>query len=231
MDDIKRPQHHLPRRDYTQLGRPAVNPQPPAPPAPAPQAVQPPVDEEPLLVSYDYHSANQTRPAHGPKARNRLANLATPKILVSGSVVIILLVFGGFYLGKPAKKVGATAAQLAKQSSFSFYYPSPMPAGYSYVGDINAFQDGQAYFMLAKGQKHLVIHEQAATSNGPQTVNLAAAQSLSSPVGKVTLGASSGEPAAQVKAESTYILINSTGSVPQADLVNVINSLKITKKT
>jgi hypothetical protein len=113
--------------------------------------------------------------------------------------------------------------------SFGFYYPQPLPAGYSYVSDLNAFQNGQAYFMLANGQKHIVVHEQTASSDGQASDTLANAQSLNSSVGKANLGTTAGELSAQINAGSTYILINTTGSVPKTDLVNTINSLKVIK--
>ena len=259
MDDIRRPQPQLPRRDYT-LGGPQ---QPQMPPAQKPQAhplspqPQPlsslppaqtppqPAQTEPLLFnqpapepmaasqdrqSYDYrHQANSPTPASQPTQRRGLLKLASPKMLAAIGASAVLLIAAGFYLAKPAKKAGATAAQLAKKSSFSFYYPQPLPAGYSYVNDINAFNNGQAYFMLANGKKHIVLHEQAAGSSSSGAEAPANIEDVSSSVGKVAIGTTAGEPSAQINAGGTYILINTTGSVSKTDLINVINNLKIIK--
>jgi hypothetical protein len=223
MDDINRPQPQLPRRDYTQPARPQA-------PRPLNQVPQP--QPAPIVSTqrqdYDYRHASQTQPATHPPIAKRRAALASPKILTAAAAAAVLLIAGGLFLAKPAKQVGATAGQLAEQSNFSFYYPQPLPSGYSYVNDINAFQGGQAYFMLAKGAKHIIIHEQpigSKTGGDP----LLAPQSLSSPIGKVTLGSSVDQPGAEISANNTFILINTTGSVPKTDLVDTINSLKIIK--
>ncbi|MBX4197199.1 hypothetical protein KW801_01425 [Candidatus Saccharibacteria bacterium] len=236
MDDIRRPQRHLPRRDYSLPGNQAVRPQPTPtsqqPFSEPPQ--QPEAQGEPLLVhnrrDYDYRHSAPDQPVSQPAAsKSRRGSLVSPKLLGSMVAAAILLVAGVLYISRPAKKVGATAAQLAKKSSFSFYYPQPLPAGYSYTNNINAFEGGQAYFMLASGKKHIIIHEQAANSANSSANELANPQSLDSSIGKVSLGTTAGEPSAQIIAGSTYILVNTTGAVSKTELVGVINSLKVIK--
>ena len=277
MDDIRRPQPNLPRRNYALPGsqpaqpptpqyqpQPQTAPQPlrpvsqlPAVPRPvtAPQPAQPvpvsltpepikpepePAQAEPLLFNndpplsqnrqdYDYHHAAPTQPDRQSSTKSGLKRLMSPKIAGAAAAVILVLAAGGLLLSKPPKKVGATAAQLAKKSSFSFYYPQPLPAGFSYVGDLNAFDNGQAYYMLASGKKHIVVHEQPASLTSSPAEAAKDSEQVSSAIGKVAIGTTAGEISAQVNAGSTYILINTTGSVSKADLINTINNLKIIK--
>jgi len=49
---------------------------------------------------------------------------------------------------------------------------------------------------------------------------------IQSSIGKAAIGTQAGQPAAKVLAGSTLISINTTGSVPSADLARTIESLK-----
>jgi hypothetical protein len=127
---------------------------------------------------------------------------------------------------QPAKPKGLTQAQLAQKASFGFYYPKPMPGGYAYVNTANASLHGQAYFMLANGHKHLIVHEQAAPEGKLDLSSLKTPQSLQTEAGQAAIGTEAGLPAARLLAGATLISINTTGSVPAADLTSIINSFK-----
>jgi len=143
------------------------------------------------------------------------------------TVVAAAAVIGGYLLLKPEQQKTFSPSSLAKQASFSFYYPSPLPAGYSYVNNINTFQAGQAYYMIGNGTKHVIVHEQPASGN---SLNLA---TISNPVtfdaagGKAALGNVTGQPAGLVLTGSTLITLNTTGAVAPADLATIINNLKL----
>jgi hypothetical protein len=139
----------------------------------------------------------------------------------------VAAILGGWLMLKPDKVKTFTPASLAKQAGFDFYYPSPLPAGYSYVNNINTFQGGQAYYMLGSGSKHIIVHEQP---SGGSSLNLA---TLSNPVtfqaagGKAAIGNVTGQPAGLVLTGSTLITLNTTGTVAPADLAAAINNLKL----
>jgi hypothetical protein len=143
------------------------------------------------------------------------------------AVLAVAAVFGGWLMLKPDKVKTFTPASLAKQAGFGFYYPSPLPSGYSYVNNINTFQGGQAYYMLGSGSKHIIVHEQPSSGS---SLNLA---TLSNPVtfqaagGKAAIGNVTGQPAGLVLTGSTLITFNTTGTVAPADLAAAINNLKL----
>jgi hypothetical protein len=235
MDDIRRPEHQ--RRDFAMRHR-AHQPRPSAPgpaqPAsPPPAAARQPMtaaDYQPGLApaaasetGYEHYSQPAPQPRSIPAAQKRLPRI--PLRYAAAGIAGILLLGSGIYLiSRPAQKSGFSVAQLSKKSTFGFYYPQPLPVGYAYQTKINAFQDGQAYFMLAKGSKHIIFHEQAAS--GQSTGGLTAAKAAVSPAGKALIGTLAGQPAAKVLAGSTFISINTTGAVPAADLSQAVRSLR-----
>lgn len=244
MDDIRRPNPQ--RRDFAMRHR-AHQPRPgvmdlrPTEPTPPQPVAQPPVQAQEAYVpatdyqsnlapaaaaetGYEYYSRPVTRPAARPAGGSRRLPKIRPRYAVGGLAAFLLIGASLYMLTRPAQTSGFSVAQLSKKSGFGFYYPQPLPSGYTYVTKINAFQGGQAYFMLAKGSKHLFIHEQAAANQG--TGGLSSPQPLPSPVGKAVIGQQAGQPAAKVVAGSTLISINSTGGVASTDLSKLIDSLK-----
>jgi len=146
--------------------------------------------------------------------------------VAAGLAVLLILGAAGYFVTRPAKKAGFTADQLAKKSTFSFYYPAPMPSGYSYVTEQNAFQDGQAYFMIGKGGKHIVFHEKQSNQTAISPASLAKSQKINTSVGTAVIGSVAGQPAANVLAGSTMISINTTGGVTQDEVKAAVKSLK-----
>ena len=137
---------------------------------------------------------------------------------------------GGYLLLKPDKAKTFTSASLAKQAGFGFYYPSPLPAGYSYVNNFNAFQDGQAYYMLGSGNKHIIVREQPSHGSTLKLSSLTNPITFQAAGGKAAAGDVTGQPAGLVLAGSTLISLNSTGAVKPAELTAVINNLKLVNR-
>lgn len=247
MDDIRRP-YRGERRDYAlPQHRPSPPPtdlRPAARPAPAPaprvhhpasasynyQPPQPTVHHTPPVHSHSVqHHTPQHQPAHHavPRAKRRLLpKLSLNKPVVLATILAGAAIFGGYLLLKPDKQKVFTPASLAKQASFSFYYPSPLPTGYSYVNNINAFQDGQAYYMLANGNKHIIVHEQSSNTSKLDTSSLSDSVKFAAAGGQAALGNVAGQPAGLVLTGPTLVTINSTGEVTPADLAALINNLK-----
>ncbi len=255
MDDIRRPDpqrrdYSLPRAKYTPdtspsappAPQPEVQPQPQQPihvaQAPAPVVEQPPItpvitDTTPAytpappqdIVRTPYQApAPQPQPAAEPKAK--VVHFFPYKYVAAGLVVLLILGAAGYFVTRPAKKAGFTADQLAKKSTFNFYYPQPIPSGYAYVTEQNAFQDGQAYFMIGKGGKHIVFHEKQSNQTAISPTSLAKPQTVDTPVGKAVIGTVAGQPAANVLAGSTLISVNTTGGVTQDEVKTAVKSLK-----
>lgn len=146
--------------------------------------------------------------------------------MVAVVIFVAAAIFGGYLLLKPNKAKVFTPASLAKQASFGFYYPSPLPSGYSYISDLNTFQDGQAYYMLGSGSKHIIIREQAASGSSLKLDGLSNPVSFPAAGGKAAIGSVSGQPGGTVLTGSTLITLNSTGAATAADIAAAINSLK-----
>jgi hypothetical protein len=252
MDDIRRPDpqrrdYSLPRANYTPSANPsalpAVQPEAQAPPqpiqmAPAPAAPvpQPPITPVISDSSPDYtpappqdvvrtpYQAPAPQPQPAPQPRAKVVHFFPYKYVAAAVAVLLILGAAGYFVSRPAKKTGLSADQLAKKSAFSFYYPQPVPSGYTYITEQNAFQDGQAYFMIGKGNKHIVFHEQ--TGSQLAAASLSKPVTIQTPGGKAVVGMVAGQPAAKVLAGSTLISVNTTGGVSQDDVKTAVQSLK-----
>jgi hypothetical protein len=245
MDDIRRPgpqrrdfamrdRGYTPRQPVTDLRRPApvASPAPsysafpPAQAAPQPAPAIPQPAPRPYEESYSHYTPPAPTPAAQPQRRRNPLRALPVKYSLTGAAVAVLISAAGFMLTRPAKTSGFTESELAKKASFAFFYPQPMPSGYVYEQKFNAFQDGQVYFMLAKGGKHIVLHEQAA--HGPLDISsLTAARKFKSASGEAVIGYQGGLPAAKILAGTTLISANSTGPVSQDELARVLDQLKV----
>jgi hypothetical protein len=249
MDDFRR-RYDVPRRDY---GMPAAAPtQPPQHPTPARPTAPPqhqPAHHPTHQSQPSHHQAHPaappariddfqaTAPQHHPHQAvhhqplpakdsvfTRLAESKTAKIV---GVAIILLVAGFIILSsRPAKPKSVLPADLAKKASFSVFYPSSLPAGFSYDPTISTFANGQAYYLLNKGTEHIVVREQAWSSSTLDTSSLTNPVDLPISSGKAAIGTNTGQTAAVVLTGSTLINITSNGSVAKDEMTAVINSLK-----
>lgn len=240
MDDIRRP-YRGERRDYAipaHRQAPVTDLRPAAPPAPNPRPPQPIQAQSVPPAPAPHHAHHQTHQAHHAqqpayqvhrqpapqhlKKTRRVALLPVVAVLILAAAAS----FGGYLLLKPHKTATFTPASLAKQAGFPFYYPQPLPAGYSYVDTINTFEAGQAYYMIARGSRHIIIKEQASSSQSLDLSSLSQPATFTSAAGKAATGTNSGQPAGLLLTNSTLITLNSTGQVSPADISSVINNLK-----
>jgi hypothetical protein len=168
---------------------------------------------------------HQPAPSHTPAAKKSRISFK-PAIIVA-VLLALAAAAGGYYLLKPKEKPSITPTQLAQKSSFSFYYPKPLPAGYSYVDDINTFEGGQAYYMIGKGRKHMIIHEQQSSSSKLNLKDLTKPTTLKPSTGLAAIGTTAGQTSGAALINGTLININTTGSVPLTDVTDAIMNLKV----
>jgi hypothetical protein len=216
-----RPVHHQPEPSYH-------NPAPDPFPMPRQtQSAQPAGHQSMDIAPPAYH-----RPVHQPQtAAQAQPSQRRPKLSVSPKMAAvfigILLIAGlGFHFLKPAKAQGFRPSDLAKQASFSVYYPQPLPAGYTYDQSVSTFANNQAYFLINKGTEHIIVREQAWSSNSLDTSSLTNPAPVDTPVGKAAIGTNTGQASAVVLVNSTLITVTSNGYVPAADVTTMINNLK-----
>ena len=252
MDDFRRRYDEPARRDY---GMPAQRPVQPEPPAhvPAPphhhQPEHHPQPEHPEHHAQHppHHPVHQPATAriddfqsepiqhHRPVAHHQpqptepslVSRLATSRNLkIAAGVAVLLVAVFVFISHKPAKTAAVLPADLAKQASFSVYYPATLPAGFSYDKSISTFANNQAYYLLNKGTEHIVVREQAWSSAKLDTSSITSPVDLQIPIGKAAIGTNTGQTAAVVLAKTTLINMTSNGSVSVDEMTALINGLK-----
>jgi hypothetical protein len=163
-------------------------------------------------------------PVKKHRGRSQFTNPKAIKV-IAGVIVLLLVIFAVSSL-KPSKTRSVLPADLAKKATFSIYYPSSLPPGFSYDKTISTFQGGQAYYLLNKGTEHVVVREQAWSSNKLDTSSLTNPEDLPTGLGKAAIGTNTGQTAATVLAGTTLINITSNGSVSKDEMMIIINNLK-----
>jgi len=201
----------------------------PAQPPPRQTYEPPPVPHrqpntyDPLPAPY----APAPRPAPqavGPTAAKRRR---LPKPLVA--IITVLLasaLFAGGYSLKSADASEGIPNKIIKQVSYELYFPSPMPAGYTYMKDTATFQIGQVFYKFSNGNKRVTVKEEPLPQPRPDLSLYKGYAVYTSAVGKTAIGLTFGQPTAIVLAGSTVITLNTSGSVSQDELKTAIDNLK-----
>ena len=242
MDDFRR-RYDVPRRDYgmppSRPSQPTPENQPLNPQQPASQPShhipthqpghQPPTRIDDLRPPTQRYTPPPTHHQPTPVAQaSRARQLIGQKSfkIASGVIFLIIAALVAYISLKPAKTTVVLPSDLAKKSSFNFYYPSSETSGFNYDQTKSTVTNGQAYFLLNKGTEHIVVREQNWSSSildSSAITNPAKVQTL---IGQAAIGTNSNQTAAAVLANHTLINITSNGSVPQSEIVAIINSLK-----
>lgn len=135
-----------------------------------------------------------------------------------------LFALGYFLKGSSASD--GIPAKITKQANYDLYFPSPMPAGYTYMKDTATFQIGQVYYKFSDGRKRVTVKEEPIADTKPNLNLLAGFTQFDSPIGKAAIGTSVGQPTAVIVTNTTVITMNTFGGVSQNDLRTAINNLK-----
>lgn len=216
------------RRDFSRPAeRPLYRPQPPQSPIdyqspPTPAAAQPPQPEPFRPAAYQ---RPDVMPTAQPKPGRRFSGKKLS--LAAGAVLAAAAIFGAGWLLKGSDSSKTIPASITRQVNFSLYFPSPMPAGFTYMKDTATFQIGQVYYKFADGTKRVTVSEQPMPQKRPDLSLMSGYRIYSSPLGQAAIGTSFGQAAAVVLTKTTVITMNSVGNVSTQQLQTAINNLKL----
>ena len=135
-------------------------------------------------------------------------------------------IFGAGWLLKGTSNSQTIPQNITRQVNFTLYFPSPMPAGYTYMKDTATFQVGQVYYKFASGDKRVTVMEQPMPSKKPDLSLMSGYSLFNSAIGKAEVGDSFGQAAAVVLTPTTVLTFHSVGSVSQNELKTAINNMK-----
>lgn len=135
-------------------------------------------------------------------------------------------IFGTGWVLKGNNDSQTIPQNITRQVNFTLYFPSPMPAGYTYMKDTATFQIGQVYYKFANGSKRVTVMEQPMPSQKPNLGLMSGYSIFSSTIGKAAVGETLGQASAVVLTPSTVITLHSVGSVSQDELKTAINNMK-----
>jgi hypothetical protein len=175
------------------------------PPIPSPSAAQP------------TSSGQAQNPTH-TKIHRR------PLIILILVVLIGLITAGWFILSNSTDK-STIPLEIVSKLSFPAYYPSKLPAGYSYTDGSAKLQTGLFYYKLHKGTKIITVTQQP-VQGSIDLKKLPKYSSLNVPAGPAALGVSVGNPSAVIATGSTLVSINSSKGVSKDDVITVAKNIK-----
>lgn len=116
-------------------------------------------------------------------------------------------------------------AALEKNAGFPLYYPSPVPAGYSYRKGSGKLNGNIVFYEMQSGNDVLSVSEQPTPPNPPDLAHLAGFTSLQTPAGNTAIGMTLGQPIAIILSNTTLITITGHKNVPSDVVSNFAKSM------
>jgi len=150
------------------------------------------------------------------------------KLVVLGLIIFLLAIVGtiGFFTLN-SQHPPQQLINIAEEVNFPIYYPSELPAGYSFMDNSAKYQSGFLYYKLHKGNKIISITQQPIPAAAVNLQKLPRYSSLSVPAGPAALGVSVGNPSAVIATGSTLVNINSSKGVSKDDVVAIAKHIKM----
>jgi hypothetical protein len=161
-------------------------------------------------------------PPAPPKAKRRIFK---PVLLIALPFIAAAL-FAAGYSFKSKKVDNTIPPTITQQANFTVYFPSPMPAGYSYMPDSATFQIGQVFYKFSHDKKRVTVKEEPMPPTKPDLNLLAGYSQFDTAVGKVAMGNTFGQTTAVIVTPTTVITMNTTGGVRPDELKSAIDNLK-----
>ncbi|MDL2342455.1 MAG: hypothetical protein QFB87_05260 [Patescibacteria group bacterium] len=144
--------------------------------------------------------------------------------LVAGGIVVVLgSAGGGLYLH--AKASGALPKAVTKQVSFTLYYPTQLPRGYTLNKTTARVENDILFYSLKSGSKEVRVSEQAAPTRPPDLNSIPGFKKLESIAGNAAIGKNAGAPTALLITNTTLITISGTATVPQDVIVRLTQQM------
>jgi hypothetical protein len=145
-------------------------------------------------------------------------------MLLSLAAVIVCLGIGlGVFLlvsdSQPIPK------NIQKSVSFSLYYPSSLPKGYTHKTNSSRQETGIVFYNFVNDKRTISVSQQALSSNPPSLEALAGFTKLEVPAGKAAVGANSGSPTVIILTNTSIITINGSVGTPQDVVANIAKSM------
>ncbi len=144
---------------------------------------------------------------------------------IAGIVALALVVAIALTIIIVMKKQYATAHPLAgaiqTAAGFPLYYPTPLPAGYTYKKGSARVDNGIVFYTLQNGSKTTTINEQATPQNPPDLSHLTGFTNMQTLAGNTAVGSVAGKPVAIILSNTTLITINGSSATP-SDTVTII---------
>ena len=183
---------------------------------------RPPVQEEPVYAQ----PAAQPAPLHPQAPAETKKKRGVKPLIIAVSGIFAISLFGAGYLYKSSGSADGIPNKIIKQVDYTLYFPSPMPAGYTYMKDTATFQIGQVYFKFSDGKKRVTVKEEPMTDPKPNLDLLQGYEKMDTPFGKAAVGMTFGHPTAIVVTHSTVITMNTIGGVTKDELKTAISNLQ-----
>jgi hypothetical protein len=163
-------------------------------------------------ITYMDNSHTRSQPSFLGRKMFIWIGLATLAAVLCGGIVLI-------------RNSGPLPKQIRTNTSFTLYYPSSLPKGYTYDKKLTR-QDAGIVFYNFRSDKHVIsVSQQALPDHPPDINNLGGFSKLDVTAGKAAVGISGSSPTAIVLTNSTIITINGSKDTPQDVVATLAKNL------
>lgn len=128
------------------------------------------------------------------------------------------------------RSTAALPSTITNRAAFSLYYPSPMPAGYTYRKDSANFENDIVFYILQNNNQTVFVSEQAIPTAPPDINNLLGFKSLTTPAGNAAVGLVGGRPTAILLSNTTLITITGSGNTPKDTIAALTTNMQLTSQ-
>jgi hypothetical protein len=168
--------------------------------------------------------ARSIDPPEKPRRKLRASQKKVPRVKVVICVVALLLALAGggyYFLHSKPKIQNPLPTSLITSSSFSLYYPSPLPDGYTYSENSASVESSVLFYKLHDNTKEVLVTQQAKPLSDTGISSAVGFDKVDTPNGVAYIGKNNSSPVAIIQTSKTLINISGTPDV-SSDVVNSI---------
>jgi hypothetical protein len=140
-------------------------------------------------------------------------------------IVLLLAALGGggwWYFSNSSTGI---PKKIVHSVNFPVYYPSPLPAGYSYEKGSAKVSGSLLVYNLQSGSMRISVTEQAAPAHPPSLSDLPNFKSIDTLAGQAVIGSDRGIPVGILISNTTIVNLRTSNEVPNDVLGKVVQAM------
>ncbi len=141
------------------------------------------------------------------------------------AVALLLILASAAAWWRLARDEWPLPAAIRSQAGFSLYYPTVIPAGYSYTNGSARIQRGVLFFTISSGNKVVRISEQKLPSNPPRLDDIPSLKKVIVPAGQAGLGTNDGKTTGVLVSTTSIVSLTGEMNLPDDVVARLLESM------